>query len=139
MVAVASIEGDEIVYDFIPDDDDEGDYGYRALPDEVVIRELLDLDLDDADAIVAFVEAFGVINRPYSPDTFDIPTWIFENERVGVADVRGWLSRATLLAKHYVAARHGAMISPRCGTPLPAGTFLLSSTSVTLGKSSPRC
>jgi hypothetical protein len=109
-VAAAYLEGDEIVYDFdVDEDDDDGDWKYRSLPDEVVLRELLDLDLDDDDAIVAFVEEFGVINRPYDLGTINIP-WNFQNERIAVRDVRAWLSNATLLAKHVVAAARGDVV-----------------------------
>ena len=84
---------------------------YEPLPDQLVIRELLELDLADDASVVEFLNDYGSIIRPYrgkgwhavgrpsfhSEQIFDMP----------VDDVRPWLAVAARLARFYVAASSG--------------------------------
>jgi hypothetical protein len=106
VVADAHLDGDHIVYDkgFVYiDDEDLEDYDF--LDEEVVIRELLELDLGDAEALAAFVDTFGLIVRPAGE--IGIPTWFIQADTVKVEDVRYWLDLIARASRHWLLSQTG--------------------------------
>jgi hypothetical protein len=128
MACPAHVDGTDIVYDIMDPDFDwrttplddplweEDNWEYIELPPELVIQELLELDLDDAEDIASFLTEYGAIQRPFPDvpeDDFTSAQYGYEERSVPVADIRRWLDDARLLAQHFVAhASGGDVLEP---------------------------
>jgi hypothetical protein len=85
----------------------------RLLPEEVVIRELLELDTADDDALLSFVTEFGAITKRHREVAVDRPATI-EADRLPnhIADVRSYLLDAQRCARTWIAWKDDEPIAP---------------------------
>lgn len=91
----------ELLFDF-----EQEDPTYVELPGELVLRGLLELDIDDPNAVCAFVSAHGCIETPFQ---FPRPgfTYPIFDPLPTLADVRAFLLLARTLALHWIAHKEG--------------------------------
>jgi hypothetical protein len=79
----------------------------EALPDELVLRELLDLDPGDDDALLGFLCDYGIITEPEpEPASARLGVPGPENRpkgRLHIEEVRDYLRRAQALVWHWLA------------------------------------
>lgn len=75
-----------------------GESEWVEVPDELAIRELLDVDTDDDEQVRAFVESFGVVDAFLDEQADD-------ESMVGVVALKLW--GVQLLARHHLAVQRG--------------------------------
>jgi len=87
-------------------DREQEDLTYVELPNELVLRGLLELDIDDPNAVCAFLWAHGCIGTPFQ---FPRPGFIYPifDPSPTLADVRAFLLLARTLALHWIAHKEG--------------------------------
>lgn len=87
----------------------------RPIPEELGLRKLLDLDTENDDAVVAFLDEFGMIAKPYfdpgllrRADQAELAKPIPRKQAAcRVADARWYLRSARALTRHWIAASDG--------------------------------
>lgn len=99
------------------------DHQPRELPDEWVLRQLADTNLEDDDAVTALLEEYGVISWPYgdraliprdrlprcaprSPEETDLDWWQRRSDGT-IEDARWWLKTARALSGAWAEASAG--------------------------------
>jgi hypothetical protein len=92
--------------------------GYEHLPDELVLRGLQDLDPGDGDAVIEFLNRYGVITAVYkSEDLAPIDLRLARlGDPVGEAknhllDAAAFLTTARAMTRHWIAHLEGASVS----------------------------
>lgn len=86
-----------------------GPFERAALPDELFLRELLDLDTSDAAQVVSFLGDYGVINAPLDglPISIEGPDPDVPGATTSVSCAATYLEVAQLLSRHWMAAVAG--------------------------------
>lgn len=85
----------------------------RELPEELVLRELLGLDVDNDEDLLAFVNDFGMIARrcddQYS-STAGAHRYV-PADAAGIEHLRWWIRTAQILSRHWIASMDGDSVT----------------------------
>lgn len=91
----------------------------RDMPPELHLRGLLDLPLDDAEAVVGFLDTYGVIGRPEPsllPWTADVPDSPLSDRLIHVGEAVLYLATARALVRHWLAYLEGTPLAEAWGS-----------------------